>query len=462
MKILVVDDDPDFLAVFLNVLNQLGFGDVVSATSGASALEMMSDMPSPVDCFILDIQMPEMNGIELTRRIRALGTYDETPIVMNTVMSDRKHIDAAFQAGATDYLTKPIDVVEIQARLGVISSLVKERHSARQPHGTNVSAIVAPSYGFLDSIPLKHVSGAMGFFAMKNYLKTLGILRAMTVSAVGIQVANARDIYDVEGGYVFGETMVDVANCIAESLASSNAMISYAGGGSFVCLLPRSKGEDPEILGSRIQESLLDVDGVYQDLEYQPPHVVVGAPVRVGVAHVRSPDRIVDAALKAAAVEAKNATPLLPIRVGGQVSLKPAAMTTDSSVSAVAEVQFPDVEYYNKNALGVLLEPFLERLRERSHILEEIISLAQDGGLNKQERETVVHIAKKLSVLAPVFGFKRLGGLSVEVGQLLSSDFTKTAWVDVGTVVEELHAEMEAISRSGMVEAFDSEQRGAA
>jgi CheY-like chemotaxis protein len=51
MKILVVDDDPDFLAVFLNVLSQLGFGDVVFATSGASALEMMSDMPSPVDCF---------------------------------------------------------------------------------------------------------------------------------------------------------------------------------------------------------------------------------------------------------------------------------------------------------------------------------------------------------------------------------------------------------------------------
>ena len=132
MKILVVDDDPDFLALFLNVLSRLGFGDVLSAPSGASALEKIASLPSPVDCFILDIQMPEMDGIELTRRIRALAAYDETPIIMNTVMSDRKHIDAAFQAGATDYLTKPVDVIEIQARLGVISTLVKERHDAQK------------------------------------------------------------------------------------------------------------------------------------------------------------------------------------------------------------------------------------------------------------------------------------------------------------------------------------------
>ncbi len=455
MKILVVDDDPDFLALFLNVLSRLGFGDVLSAPSGASALEKIASLPSPVDCFILDIQMPEMDGIELTRRIRALAAYDETPIIMNTVMSDRKHIDAAFQAGATDYLTKPVDVIEIQARLGVISTLVKERHDAQKNGGATV---VAPSYGFLDSIPLKHVSGAMGFFAMKNYLKTLGIFRAMTVSAVGIQVANAHSIYDLEGGYVFGETMVDIANCIADSLASSNAMIAYAGGGAFVGLMPRSQVGDPDILSSKIQESLLDVDGVYQDLEYEPPHVVVGTPVNVGVAHVRSPDRIVDAALEAAKVEAESSKRLLPLRLNEQMKLTPTAVSVEQNSSGITAVHVSDVASHNDAAKGVLLDPFLKRLKQRSLVLEGIIVDTQDGELSDEERESVTQIAEKLAALAPVFGFKRLGRVADEVQKLLQSDPNTTAPEDIVSAIGDLQSEIEAISVPNMDDTLDPKQ----
>jgi CheY-like chemotaxis protein len=71
--------------------------------------------------------MPGMDGIELCGQIRALDSYKDAPIIMNTAVADRDYIDAAFAAGATDYLTKPVDEVEVKARLGVIEKLVTER-----------------------------------------------------------------------------------------------------------------------------------------------------------------------------------------------------------------------------------------------------------------------------------------------------------------------------------------------
>jgi len=61
------------------------------------------------------------------------------------------------------------------------------------------------------------------------------------VSAIGIRVVNARSIHDLEGGHVFGEVMIDVATCISDCLKPSHRMIAYAGGGIFVCLMPRSE-----------------------------------------------------------------------------------------------------------------------------------------------------------------------------------------------------------------------------
>jgi CheY-like chemotaxis protein len=174
--------------------------------------------------------MPGMDGIELCGQIRAIEVYKDTPIIMNTAVADRDYIDAAFAAGATDYLTKPVDEVEVKARLGVIEQLVTERlRSQIALSHPGIDVFNAPSYGFLDGIPLKRVEGAMDLFSMGNYLKTLGLFRALTISAIGIRVLNARAIHDLEGGHVFGEVMIDVATCISDCLKPSNRMIAYAG-----------------------------------------------------------------------------------------------------------------------------------------------------------------------------------------------------------------------------------------
>ncbi|MCU4651571.1 response regulator [Roseibacterium sp. SDUM158016] len=306
MKILAVDDDPDFQAVLKTVLEGLGYGDLVLAQSGTHALELIERAPTGFDCFILDIQMPGMDGIELCRKIRSMEAYKDTPIVMNTAVADRDHIDAAFAAGATDYLNKPVDEVEIKARLGVIERLVSERLRAQvalSSPGTDTFA--APSYGFMDGIPLKRVDGAVDLFAMGNYLKTLGMFRALSVCAVGVRVVNARRIHDLEGGYVFGEVMIDVGTCLADCLEpATGRMIAYAGGGVFVCLLSRADMPEPEILADRLREYINEFQEVYADLDIQLPTISVGPAVHIRAVQLGSPTRIIDEAI--AAVKAKE------------------------------------------------------------------------------------------------------------------------------------------------------------
>jgi CheY-like chemotaxis protein/GGDEF domain-containing protein len=305
MKILAVDDDPDFMGVFKAVLGGLGYTDLTTASSGQEALELMTKSVSGFDCFILDVQMPEMDGIELCRQIRSFDSYKDAPILMNTAVADRDYIDAAFAAGATDYLTKPVDEVEVKARLGVIEKLVSERlrsEIAISHPGTDV--FNAPSYGFLDGIPLKRVEGAMDLFSMGNYLKTLGLFRALSISAIGIRVLNARSIHDLEGGHVFGEVMIDVATCISDCLKPSNRMIAYAGGGIFVCLMPRSEVGEPERLADRLREYVLEFEEVYGELGIQLPTISVGIPITVRAAQLNAPTKIIDEAI--AAVKARD------------------------------------------------------------------------------------------------------------------------------------------------------------
>ena len=301
MKILAVDDDPVFAALFLETLNQLGHKDVTTAPSGFDALDLIENATVGFDCCILDIQMPEMNGIELCRRIRAQPGYADVPILMNTVMSDKSYIDDAFAAGATDYLTKPIDETEIKSRLGVMQMIVSERQkSLAAPSGRSGSATALPSYGFHDSIPMKRIDGGIDVLAMENYLNALGLFRALSVVAVGVHVTNGREIYDMEGGAIFGDVMLDVATCISDCLPFSAKMIAYKGGGDFVCLIPKRRERDNAGFGDQLLGYIAEFQRVYDELHMRLPIVSVGPAMTCRATNLTTPSRLIDEAILAA------------------------------------------------------------------------------------------------------------------------------------------------------------------
>jgi len=111
-RVLLVDDDPDVRTSVARGLRHSGF-DVRVAANGKEALRMLS--VEDHDALVLDIQMPELDGVAVVTALRALG--NDIPIC---VLSARDTVDdriAGLEAGADDYLTKPFDLGELVARL---------------------------------------------------------------------------------------------------------------------------------------------------------------------------------------------------------------------------------------------------------------------------------------------------------------------------------------------------------
>lgn len=110
--ILVVDDSPVVQRV-LSVTLRRGLHTCITASSAAEALRRLED--SPVDLLLLDLSMPDVDGLTLLRQLRADPRYEGLPIVMITASGqDQDRIDAA-EAGADDFLTKPAGSAEVLA-----------------------------------------------------------------------------------------------------------------------------------------------------------------------------------------------------------------------------------------------------------------------------------------------------------------------------------------------------------
>jgi CheY-like chemotaxis protein len=115
-RVLVVDDNHDAAKTFVMVLRTWGL-DAHMATNGAEALRLLHEV-DPHAVF-LDLCMPEMNGFELARHIRALPDGHRHLLVALTAYSDDGHRKTAHAAGFNDFMTKPADLKILRTLLGV-------------------------------------------------------------------------------------------------------------------------------------------------------------------------------------------------------------------------------------------------------------------------------------------------------------------------------------------------------
>lgn len=104
--VLIVDDSPTMRLLTSSALIKAGFN-VIQAEDGKTAISMLKT--SRPDAILLDVEMPELNGFEVCAKIRKLPDYHYIPIMMITGLEDYESINKAFQAGATDFATKPIN-----------------------------------------------------------------------------------------------------------------------------------------------------------------------------------------------------------------------------------------------------------------------------------------------------------------------------------------------------------------
>ncbi|QQZ10176.1 SpoIIE family protein phosphatase [Heyndrickxia vini] len=137
MTILLVDDNPVNLFVIEKILKSAGYSNCISLKSAIELFDYLQlDSLNPkyesVDLILLDIMMPEIDGIEACQRIQQVDVLKDIPIIFITAIDDTNKLAEALDVGGTDYITKPINKTELLARIRVALRLKYEKDWHKQ------------------------------------------------------------------------------------------------------------------------------------------------------------------------------------------------------------------------------------------------------------------------------------------------------------------------------------------
>jgi two-component system sensor histidine kinase ChiS len=145
IKILAVDDDP----INLKVLDSILTADQYSIRPVMSAHEALDWLAREQwDLMIVDVMMPHMSGYELTRKVREQFSISELPVLLLTARSQPADIYAGFQAGANDYVTKPVDALELKYRVWSLTSLKQSVDERLRMEAAYLQAQIHPHFLF--------------------------------------------------------------------------------------------------------------------------------------------------------------------------------------------------------------------------------------------------------------------------------------------------------------------------
>lgn len=116
MKLLVVDDSSTMRRIIKNTLEKLGHPDVLEAEHGVEAWDLLSKNDD-IKVVITDWNMPEMNGLDLVKKIRAEKKYEDMPIIMVTTEGGKAEVITALKAGVNNYIVKPFTPQVLKEKL---------------------------------------------------------------------------------------------------------------------------------------------------------------------------------------------------------------------------------------------------------------------------------------------------------------------------------------------------------
>jgi len=120
MKVLVVEDSKSMVKILTNQLNTMGISDILYAGNGEEGLLKLSSH-MPVDVVLLDINMPEMDGMTMLRMMRSKAAYDSVQVIMVTSESEKSKVLDAIRYGAKHYILKPFTAEKLKEKLDAIS-----------------------------------------------------------------------------------------------------------------------------------------------------------------------------------------------------------------------------------------------------------------------------------------------------------------------------------------------------
>lgn len=263
-KILAVDDDPVNLHVLTSILSEDEY-DITTVASAEEALEQIES--EKWDLVIADVMMPEMSGYELTRSIREKYSISELPILLLTARSSSEDIYTAFLAGANDYVTKPVDGIELNARVQTLTKLQASINERLWMEAAWLQAQIRPHFllNTLNSIAalseidsqrmvllLQHLAQYLQHsFYLKNLSKVVPIKDELSLVESYVYVEKERFQDRLRISYDIDESLLDSVTIPPLSLQTLVENAVNHG------VLKKARGGTVQIVLKRVEEGML-------------------------------------------------------------------------------------------------------------------------------------------------------------------------------------------------------------
>ena len=309
MAILVVDDSLDSRLLIQRFLEQAGHRQFLMAGTAAEALRLLGADGAPpaatIELILMDLQLPGMNGIEACRRIAGDPRFRDIPVIVVTGSTETESLSDAFQAGAVDYLSKPINPVELAARVRSTLRLKTEMDQRKQREAELIEATYRLAAAKSELQRLSTLDGLTGITNRRRFDELLaaewkrGAREGTPLSVVLGDIDHFKNYNDRYGHLAGDDCLQRVAISLRDSVSRPGDCVARYGGEEFVALLAATDTAKAQTMAEHMRAA---VEGLAIDHAASP--TASRTTVSLGVATMVPNDATKPEALIAAADEA--------------------------------------------------------------------------------------------------------------------------------------------------------------
>ena len=251
MDILIVDDSESITLLFNTFLKDEGFEDIHIAKTASQAFQLlgMEDegaAKQPIDLILMDIQLPNINGIEACRQIKSNTSTQDIPIIVVTATSKVKKLEQAFNAGAIDYIVKPAEKIELLTRVKSALKLKQEmdQRKAREKELLELTVQLQEAnqklhrLSFIDSLTQIANRRYFDHLLAEEWRRSLRIKKP--ISLIMIDIDYFKKFNDTYGHQRGDYCLSMVAAAFKKSLKRAGDCVARYGGEEFAVILPNT------------------------------------------------------------------------------------------------------------------------------------------------------------------------------------------------------------------------------
>lgn len=314
-RILVVEDSRVMRAMLVAYLAQAGYTDVTTADSGASAFGLLGlgdDRPGAAfDLILMDLVLPDADGIDAIRAIGARDDLRKVPVIAVTAMREVAILQTAFEAGASDYLTKPVDQVELLARVGSALRLKREidRREDRERQLVETQAQLEEANRQLSQLSL--TDGLTGVANRRHFDRALlaewdrAARDREPVTLLMIDIDHFKRYNDTFGHQSGDRCLQRIAATIAQAAMRPGDLLARYGGEEFAIILPRTDARGGQFVAERLRAAIAELAIPHSNSPVAPT-VTLSIGVATTIPNLRADEATLLASADRALYEAKE------------------------------------------------------------------------------------------------------------------------------------------------------------